>query len=138
VHITYLRADGRGKAKFDEPDDQRECRGVIRGGTIRLAPHDPVRELLIAEGVETTLAAIQIFGLPGWAAIYADNLKDTLELPTAVRRIVIAADNDFAGTGQRAAGGAHRRWTAEGRSVRIVMPAIAGDDFNNVLIRRGR
>ena len=79
---------------------------------------------------------MQILRLPGWAAIYASNLKDTLQLPTVVHSVVVAADNDFSGAGQRAAAAAYHRWTAEGRSVRIVMPTVAGDDFNDVLIKR--
>jgi phage/plasmid primase-like uncharacterized protein len=133
THATFLRADGAGKAGFADPDHQRETRGVIRGGKIRLAPHDHNHELLVAEGVETALSAMQILGLPGWSTVSASGLG-TVALPPAVRRICIAADNDLAG--RQAAVGAHRRWTAEGRTVRIVMPTAAGTDFNDVL--RGR
>ena len=40
VHLTYLRCDGGGKATLPK-EYQRECRGVIHGGAIRLAEHDP-------------------------------------------------------------------------------------------------
>jgi hypothetical protein len=136
THMTYLRADGSGKTDLGDPELQRECRGVIRGGAIRLAAHDPERELIIAEGIETTLSAMQIFGLPGWSAVCARGLK-TVQLPATVRRIVIAADNDASGAGQRNAVVAARRWQAEGRAVRIVMPTVVGDDFNDVLRKRG-
>jgi hypothetical protein len=135
VHMTYLRADGTGKADFPNRDFQRECRGVVRGGSIRLIPHDPNRELIIAEGIETALSASEIFGLPAWSAVSAGGLK-TLELPPAVRRIVIAADRDVSGTGQRNALAAYHRWSAEGRSVRIVIPTSLGD-FNDALTGRG-
>ena len=135
THLTFLRPDASAKADLDN-EFQRECRGVIRGGAIRLAPHDPERELLIAEGAESGLAAMQIFGLPTWAAVYAANLKNTLELPAEVRRVVIAGDNDLSGAGQQAALEAYRRWTAEGRAVRIVMPPRIGTDFNDVLLAR--
>jgi hypothetical protein len=36
VHMTYLRRDGGGKADLPK-EFQRECRGLIRGGAIRLA-----------------------------------------------------------------------------------------------------
>jgi DNA primase len=129
IHATFLRPDGSGKADFANP--KCETGGLIRGGAIRLAPHDPSRELVIGEGVETVLSAMQIFGLPGWSAIYAGNLKRTMELPPAVRRGVIAADNDLAG--RQAAAGAHQRWTVEGRQFRVIMPTAAGADFNDVL-----
>ena len=38
VHLTYLRRDGGGKATLPK-EYQRECRGVIHGGAIRLAEH---------------------------------------------------------------------------------------------------
>jgi hypothetical protein len=135
VHMTYLCADGTGKADFPNRDFQRECRGVVRGGSIRLTAHDPGCELIIAEGIETALSASEIFDLPAWSAVSAGGLK-TLELPPAVRRIVIAADNDATGTGQRNALAAYHRWSVDGRSVRIVMPTSLGD-FNDVLTGRG-
>jgi len=131
VHMTFLDLDGRRKADLPK-EYQRECRGVMRGGAVRLAePDDPDRTLIIGEGIESTLAAMQLLELPGWAAIYAANLKNTLELPEAVRRVIIAADNDPAG--QNAAYEARRRWMAEGRTVRVAMPSRTGTDFNDIL-----
>jgi putative DNA primase/helicase len=130
IHMTYLRADGLGKADFADTRLQRETRGVIKGGAICLAPMDPKRELAISEGVETALAVMKIFGLPAWAALNAANLRYSLNLPLAAQRIVIAADNDLSGAGQRAALVARERWRSEGREVRIVIPRIPGDDFN--------
>jgi hypothetical protein len=100
IHCSYLRADGDGKADFNSSELQRECRGVIRGGSIRLAPHDPNRELIIGEGVETVLSAMELFGLPGWSAVSAGGLK-TIDLPAAVRGVLISADNDERGCSQR-------------------------------------
>jgi putative DNA primase/helicase len=134
VHMTYLRPDGGGKTALAKKF-QRESRGVIRGGAIRLAEHNPGTALIIAEGVETTFSAMQIFGLAGWSAVFAGGLK-TIELPPDVRRIVIAADNDASGAGQRNAIAAYDRWTAEGRSVSIKVPPDVGDDFNDVLTKR--
>ena len=54
VHMTYLRRDGAGKANLPK-EHQRECRGVIHGGAIRLAEHDPGVELIVGEGIETVL-----------------------------------------------------------------------------------
>jgi putative DNA primase/helicase len=133
LHMTFLRPGGAGKATLPK-EYQRECRGVIHGGAIRLAEHDPDTELIIGEGVESTFSAMQIFGLTGWSAVYAGGLK-TMELPPIVRRILIAADNDVSGVGQRNALAAYDRWTAEGRSVRIVAPPVVGDDFNDVLLK---
>jgi hypothetical protein len=133
VHLTYLRQDGRGKADLPK-EYQRECRGVIHGGAIRLLPFNSDFALLVSEGVESGLAASELFGLPCWSAVYAGGLC-SLVLPPEVRRIVIAADNDVSGVGQRNALAAYDRWTAEGRSVRIVAPPVVGDDFNDVLLK---
>jgi len=133
VHLTYLRRDGGGKAELTK-EYQRECRGAVRGGAIRLIPFEPDVELVLAEGLETSLAASELFGLPCWSAVYAGGLC-SLVLPPEVRRIAIAADNDASGVGQRNALAAYDRWTAEGRSVRIVAPPVVGDDFNDVLLK---
>jgi putative DNA primase/helicase len=133
VHLTYLRRDGRGKAELTK-EYQRECRGAVRGGSIRLLPFNSDFALLVSEGVESGLAASELFGLPCWSAVYAGGLC-SLVLPPEVRRIVIAADNDASGVGQRNALAAYDRWTAEGRSVRIVAPPVVGDDFNDVLLK---
>jgi len=55
-------------------------------------------------------------------------------LPPMVRAVVIAADSD--GPGRRAAHRAARRWLAEGRAVRIALPDLPGQDFNDVLLAR--
>ena len=131
VHLTYLRRDGGGKATLPK-EHQRECRGVIHGGAIRLAEHDPDAELIVAEGIESVFSAMQLFGRAGWAAVYAGGLK-TLELPSTVRAVIIAADNDASGAGQRNALAAYDRWTAEGRSARIKAPPAVGTDFNDLV-----
>jgi hypothetical protein len=133
THLTYLRGDGSGKADLPK-EYQRESRGLIHGGAIRLIPFEPDVELVLAEGLETSLAASELFGLPCWSALYAGGLC-SLVLPPEVRRVVIAADNDASGVGQRNALAAHDRWTAEDRTVRIVAPPVVGDDFNDVLLK---
>jgi putative DNA primase/helicase len=134
THLTYLRGDGSGKADLPK-EYQRESRGLIHGGAIRLIPFEPDVELVLAEGLETSLAASELFGLPCWSAVYAGGLC-SLVLPPEVRRIVIAADNDASGVGQRNALAAYDRWTAEGRSARIKTPPNTGDDFNDLLLAK--
>ena len=74
VHLTYLRRDGAGKADLPK-EYQRECRGALAGGAIRLIPFDPGVELILCEGVETGLAAAELFALPCWSAVYAGGLQ---------------------------------------------------------------
>jgi putative DNA primase/helicase len=47
--------------------------------------------------------------------------------------VVICADNDANGVGQRAATDAAERFLAEGRRVRIALPPKSGLDFNDLL-----
>lgn len=114
-HRTYLRRDGSGKADLSP---NKASLGPLAGGAIRLDPSGP--EIVIGEGIETAAAAGRILSLPAWAGVSAGNIERTMELPSEVRRVVIAADPDM--PGQRAADGAARRWAAEGRGVRIVTP----------------
>jgi phage/plasmid primase-like uncharacterized protein len=47
--------------------------------------------------------------------------------------VVICADNDANGVGQRAANAAAQHFLAEGRRVRIALPPKSGLDFNDLL-----
>ena len=97
---------------------------------MRLAPS--VETLMIGEGVETCLAAMQATAMPAWVALSTSGVAALL-LPLEVRRIIILADNDASGAGERAARTAAARWLAEGRRVRIAMPPEPGTDMADVL-----
>ena len=58
------------------------------------------------------------------------------DLPPIVRQVIILADDDFSGAGERTACSAAARWLAEGRRVRIVVPPEPGTDFNDMLAGR--
>ena len=142
IHLSFLKPDGSGLAYAKpttkgERDRRRQCHGVVRGGAIRLAPHNPDQELIIAEGVENTLSGMEWLNLPGWSAISAGGLK-TVELPPEVRRILIVVDHDKNGCGPRNAVEGAQRWQAEGRATRLWMPDTAGDDANAFLIKKRR
>jgi phage/plasmid primase-like uncharacterized protein len=87
--------------------------------------------LLVGEGIETCLAAMKACRLPAWATLGTAGLKGLI-LPSDVRSIIILADHDVNGAGQRAADAAGRRWLAEGRKVRIALPPMIGD-FNDMI-----
>ena len=135
AHKTFLTPEG-GKADLPK-GEHRETRGPMMGGAVRLTSHQSDSELIVGEGIESTLSAMQLFGLPGWAAISAGGVE-ALELPPEIRSIAIAADNDENGVGQRAALSAQERWSADGRWVRTLLPPNAGTDFNDVLLRFGK
>jgi hypothetical protein len=127
IHRTFLRPDGKGKATAEPA---KMALGPIAGGAVQLA--DPGhRPLLVGEGVETVLAAMQAVALPGWAALGTSGLR-ALELPADVREIIVVADGDEAG--EEAATAAARRWVLEGRRVKIARPP-QGEDFADLIAR---
>jgi putative DNA primase/helicase len=131
VHKTFLLLDGSAKADLPK-EEQREACGPMKGGAVRLASHCAGKALLVGEGLESVLSAMQLFGLPGWAALSASGIE-ALELPDYVLEVAITADNDANGVGQRKALIAQGRWQGEGRRIEILAPPTAGTDFNDVL-----
>jgi len=125
IHRTFLARDGLGKAPVDPP---KMMLGPCRGGAVRLA--DPDNLLMVGEGIETCLAAMQATGHAAWAALSAPGLR-TLDLPQAVRDVIILADGDV--PGEAAARDCALRLNREGRRVRIARPP-QGMDFNDVLL----
>jgi putative DNA primase/helicase len=121
---TFLARNGAGKAPVE---NARMMLGPIRGGVVRLA--EPTDVLMIGEGIETTLSAMQASGKPGWAALSTSTMK-LLDLPDGVRDVIILADAD--GAGEEAARSCALRWIREGRRVRIARPP-PGMDFNDML-----
>ena len=125
IHRTFLAPDGTQKAPVDP---QRMMLGPCRGCAVKLAEVGKV--LMVGEGIETCLAAMQSRGLPAWAALSTSGLL-ALDLPHDVRDVIVLADGDEAG--RAAARGAALRWKREGRRVRIAHPP-QGMDFNDMLL----
>ena len=124
-HRTYLTADHHRR--------DRASLGPIGGGAVRLATMRPDDWLVIGEGIETVLSVMHCMGLPGWAALSAGGVEQ-LVLPLAARLVLIVADHDANGTGERAARLAAERWVGEGRRVKLAMSPEPGTDFNDVLL----
>jgi putative DNA primase/helicase len=127
IHRTFLARDGNGKAPADPA---KMMLGPCRGGVVRLSPPGDV--LMVGEGIETCLAAMQATGHPAWAALSTSGLR-TLDLPRDARDVIVLADGDE--PGEAAAQDCARRWKREGRRVRIARPPH-GMDFNDLLKAR--
>jgi hypothetical protein len=125
IHRTFLARDGAGKALVEPP---KMMLGPCRGGAVCLA--EPGEVLMVGEGIESSLAAMQATGRPAWAALSTSGLR-SLDLPKDVRDVIVLADGDKAG--EVAARTCAWRWKREGRRVRIARPP-QGMDFNDLLV----
>ena len=127
IHRTFLARDGQGKAPVTPV---KMMLGPCRGGVVRLG--EAADAVMVGEGVETCLAAMQATGNPAWAALSTSGLR-TLDLPDYVGEVIVLADADPPGeAAARACAGRSRR---EGRRVRIARPP-RGKDFNDALLSR--
>jgi putative DNA primase/helicase len=124
IHRTFLARDGGAKAPVDP---QKMMLGPCRGGAVRLG--DPTDLLMVGEGIETCLSAMQASGHPAWAALSAPGMR-SLDLPKDVHNVIVLADGDDAG--EAAARDSAWRWRREGLRVRIARPP-QGMDFNDML-----
>jgi putative DNA primase/helicase len=129
LHRTYLQ-DGR-KAPVTSP--KKLMQGLpLPGAAIRLTAVSAV--LGIAEGIETAIAASELFEVPVWSCISAQGIE-SFEPPAGIREVIVFADNDANFAGQKAAFAAAHRLKLRGFEVEVVVPEIIGD-WLDVLNRR--
>ena len=122
---TFLAHDGSGKAPVYP---NKMMLGPCRGGAVRLGQLAEV--LMVGEGIETCLSAMQATGNPVWAALSTSGLR-ALHLPETVRDVIVLADGDDGGEAAARVGAL--RWVQQGRRVRIARPP-RGMDFNDILL----
>jgi putative DNA primase/helicase len=131
IHKTYVTAAGT-KASVNKV--RMFCAGSVPpGGAVRLAYPD-TDVLGIAEGIETALAAAKMFGIPTWAAL-SDWGVEKFVPPAGVARLVIFADNDTHGAGQRAAYALAARLSGQ-LEIEVRISEKPGTDWNDVLLGR--
>lgn len=88
IHRTYLTEDG-GKAELGRV---KLMLGHSGGAAVRLSPTG--RALMLAEGIETALSALQLCpGWTVWAALSAGNIS-RVAIPPGIELLVIVADPD--------------------------------------------
>lgn len=121
LHRTYLQ-DGR-KAPVLTP--KKLMQGLpLAGAAIRLTA---VSEVLgIAEGIETALAAFELFEVPVWSCVSAQGVE-SFEPPEGVREVIVFADHDENFAGQAAAYRAAHRLRLRGFEVEVCVPHEPGD-----------
>jgi hypothetical protein len=132
IHRTWLALDGSGKAAVDPV---RKLLGSVAGHAVHLGTPSP--RLIVGEGVETTLSALQMWGpsFDAWATLSTSGMI-AVQIPETITEVVIASDNDEAG---RTAA-----WTLCYRlrrerptlNVNVFVPKNGLSDFNDTLRAR--
>ncbi|WP_232435059.1 DUF7146 domain-containing protein [Thauera sp. 63] len=121
MHRTFIQ-DG---TKAPVPAPKKLMQGLpLSGAAIRLTPVS--RSLGIAEGIETALAASELFEVPTWSCISTSGIE-TFEPPEGVEHVVIFADHDANFAGQAAAYRAAHRLALKGIEVEVCIPPRPGD-----------
>ncbi|MBT9495725.1 MAG: toprim domain-containing protein [Zoogloea sp.] len=121
LHRTYIQESR--KAPVAAP--KKLMPGLsLSGAAIRLTAVSQV--LGIAEGIETALAAAELFDMPVWSCISTAGIE-SFEPPAGVSAVVIFADHDTNFAGQKAAFAAAHRLTLRGFTVSVRIPPTPGD-----------
>jgi len=129
VHRTFLDAVSGKLAGFERP---KRALGSLGCGAVRLAP--PVQGRLgLAEGIESALSAMQLFGIPCWATLGNERFG-LVAIPESVRELYLFIDNDAGGA--LAEERALKTYTAPNRLIHSRAPAAPGFDWNDELKSR--
>ena len=128
IHRTFLTNDGR-KAPVESP--KKLCPHAstrpLQGSAIRLFP--VADHLAVAEGIETSLAVTEMFGVPCWATVTAGLMAQFVP-PPGIKRVTIYADKDSPskfhpkGHGQEAATMLAERLWKSGIQAGVELPPI--------------
>ncbi|RJG38787.1 DUF7146 domain-containing protein [Motilimonas pumila] len=139
LHVTYLTSEGE-KAKVSHPKKQLSAipERNQSGGAVRLMDATHTDTLVVSEGRENGLSWIKMHGGILWECINTAMLSHFLP-PPWVRKVIIAADHDFADdkgnrAGHIAAQALQEKLLEKGIEVEIAMPDREGDDWNQVLL----
>lgn len=127
-HVTYL--DDKGN-KAPVPKPRKILSSPGSGSGVYLGKI--LSRMIVGEGLESTLAAMQVHSLPGVAAMNATNMA-RLILPIEVESVLIVSDADKHYTGQAAAFALAQRLYRVGIAVDVIVPEM-GTDYADILAR---
>ena len=129
VHRTFLDVASGKLAGFERP---KRALGTLGCGAVRLAP--PVQGRLgLAEGIESALSAMQLFGIPCWATLGNERFG-LVAIPESVQELYLFIDNDAGGA--LAEERALKAYSAPNRVIHSRAPASPGFDWNDELKSR--
>jgi putative DNA primase/helicase len=125
LHLTHISPDGERLCRRYAPGPKPS------GGAVRLMAPDGRKILGIGEGIETSLSASVLFGVPCWSALDAGGISKW-QIPADITEVLIFADNDQNTVGQRSAEVLRRRCEAQGKRATVHVPEQVGTDWNDV------
>ena len=129
IHRTFLESGRARLAGFERP---KRALGSLGCGAVRLAP--PVQGRLgLAEGIESALSAMQLFGIPCWATLGNERFG-LVAIPESVRELFLFIDNDAGGA--LAEERALKAYASPDRVIHSRAPAPPGFDWNDELKSR--
>ena len=132
MHRTYIQ----GGRKAPVPSAKKLMQGLpLAGAAIRLTPIS--RTLGIAEGIETAIAAAELFEVPVWSCVSTTGIE-SFEPPAGVEHVVVFGDHDANFAGQAAAYRAAHRLALKGLEVEVCIPPTVGDWLDELNTRRTR
>jgi hypothetical protein len=129
IHRTFLDLPNGKLAGFERP---KRALGSLGCGAVRITT--PVEGRLgLAEGIESALSAMQLFGIPCWATLGNERFG-LVSIPERVRELYLFIDNDAGGAlaEQRAL----KAYAAPNRVIHARAPASPGFDWNDELKSR--
>lgn len=139
IHRTYLQ-DGK-KADLKAPKKLTPNVNPLSGGAVRLFPLEykicTGDTVGVAEGIETAIAATQLFEVPTWAAI-GTSMMEAFVPTKGIKRVVIFGDNDSNFAGQKAAYILGNRLISQGYVVDVEIPDDIGDWADQLLEWKSR
>jgi len=129
VHRTFIDSTSARLANFEWP---KRALGSLGCGAVRLAP--PVQgHLGLAEGIESALSAMQLFGIPCWATLGNERFG-LVAIPESVRELFLFIDNDAGGALAEAR--ARKAYASPDRVIHSRVPTSPGFDWNDELKSR--
>lgn len=126
IHRTYIK-DGQ-QAPVEQP--KKVLGKVPTGAAVRLFPATDT--LGVAEGIETALAAQQIFKIPVWSVLNAGAME-RWDWPAETKTLLCFGDNDSSYTGAKAAYTLAYRARSKGLKVEVLIPSKLDTDWADVV-----
>jgi hypothetical protein len=132
----YLADGGRGFAPVEKKHRKKTTNGCSISGSVgRLGEPVDGEPLIVGEGAETVLTAMQASGLPGWCVFGVTGLKK-FDPPDNARWIIFCGENDDKQQNQNAFAEVIPRIIERGIKIGVAKPPPGVKDLNDLIRTR--